>query len=64
MQTLTQTAPDGRTRTFQFAHAASCVILNVDIRDAAGKAVGEDLSYHFTDAEFEQFRTLVEAARP
>lgn len=63
MRTLTQIAPDGRTRTFQFAHTRDGkVVLNVDIRNAAGKMVGEDLSYHFTDAEFEQFRALVEAA--
>lgn len=60
---LTQTAADGRTRTFSFHVALDGMVMQVDIRDPAGKSdLASSLSYHFTDAEFEQFRRLTEQA--
>lgn len=56
---LTQTAADGRTRTFRFSATSDGTVMFVDIRDATGSPVpGASLSYHFTDGEFDRFRDL------
>lgn len=60
---LTQTAADGRSRTFRFQVSKDGMVMQVDIRDPAGKLeLHSSLSYHFTDAEFEKFQQLVARA--
>jgi hypothetical protein len=65
MQTVTaplvQTSADGRTRTFRFGATRDGMFMSIEIKGADGQ-LRDAADYHFTDAEFDQFRELVKRA--